>query len=162
MKLFKKAKKGFTLVELVVVIAVIAILSAVSVGAYFGIITQARNSAAEQDASQVKTSLQLIGAGTDNKVTVGDKTYTISYSNSGISFDAVPADLSAWNAFFNEAVKKATNDENALKGEATKVYYLETTLYAVDWKNKSDEGKAEKYLLTSASLPENVSTVVSA
>ena len=52
MKLFKKAKKGFTLVELVVVIAVIAILSAVSVGAYFGITESANSSAAEQGAKQ--------------------------------------------------------------------------------------------------------------
>ena len=46
MKLFKKMKKGFTLVELVVVIAVIAILSAVSVVAYTGITENARKSAA--------------------------------------------------------------------------------------------------------------------
>ena len=53
MKLFKKAKKGFTLVELVVVIAVIAILAAVSVGAYFGVTESANNSKLEQEAKQV-------------------------------------------------------------------------------------------------------------
>ena len=50
MNFFKKAKKGFTLVELVVVIAVIAILAAVSVGAYFGVTESANNSKAEQEA----------------------------------------------------------------------------------------------------------------
>ena len=60
MKLFKKAKKGFTLVELVVVIAVIAILAGVSVGAYFGITESAKNSQVEQEAKSVYTSITLI------------------------------------------------------------------------------------------------------
>ena len=58
MNFFKKAKKGFTLVELVVVIAVIAILAAVSVGAYFGVTESANNSRAEQEAKQAYTQLQ--------------------------------------------------------------------------------------------------------
>ena len=61
MKLFKKAKKGFTLVELVVVIAVIAILAAVSVGAYFGVTESAKNSQAAQEGKAVHTNIVLIG-----------------------------------------------------------------------------------------------------
>ena len=60
MKLFKKAKKGFTLVELVVVIAVIAILAGVSVGAYFGITETANRSAAEQGGKQLHTALLAV------------------------------------------------------------------------------------------------------
>ena len=61
MRIFKKkAKRGFTLVELVVVIAVIAILAAVSVGAYFGITDSANNSKLEQEAKMVHTNLQLV------------------------------------------------------------------------------------------------------
>lgn len=51
---YKKLKKGFTLVELVVVIAVIAILAAVSVGAYFGITDSANSSNATTSLKQVK------------------------------------------------------------------------------------------------------------
>ena len=58
MKLFKKAKKGFTLIELVVVIAVIAILSAVSVVAYVGITNNAKKSVAQQEADKMKTMLR--------------------------------------------------------------------------------------------------------
>lgn len=54
MKIRRKTKKGFTLVELVVVIAVIAILAAVSVGAYFGITDSANSSNATQGAKQIK------------------------------------------------------------------------------------------------------------
>ena len=60
MKIFKKMKKGFTLVELVVVIAVIAILAAVSVGAYFGITDSANASKLEQEAKQVHTAIQTV------------------------------------------------------------------------------------------------------
>ena len=54
MRLKRKLRKGFTLVELVVVIAVIAILAAVSVGAYFGVTDSANASAAEQYKKQIK------------------------------------------------------------------------------------------------------------
>lgn len=60
MKIFKKMKKGFTLVELVVVIAVIAILAAVSVGAYFGVTESANNSRLEQESKQVYTAIQTV------------------------------------------------------------------------------------------------------
>ena len=60
MKLFKKAKKGFTLVELVVVIAVIAILAAVSVGAYFGVTESAKTSQCTQEAKAIHTAMVLI------------------------------------------------------------------------------------------------------
>lgn len=47
----KSSKKGFTIVELVIVIAVIAILAAVMIPTFSGIITKARESAALQQAT---------------------------------------------------------------------------------------------------------------
>lgn len=44
-------KRGFTIVELVIVIAVIAILSAVLVPTFSGIVKKAKKSAAEQEAT---------------------------------------------------------------------------------------------------------------
>lgn len=48
-----KTSKGFTIVELLIVIVVIAILAAISIVAYSGIQNRAKNSTAEQLASQV-------------------------------------------------------------------------------------------------------------
>ena len=47
----KMNKKGFTIVELVIVIAVIAILAAVMIPTFSGIIDKANKSAAEQEAA---------------------------------------------------------------------------------------------------------------
>lgn len=57
MKINKK-KKGFTLVELIVVIAVIAVLAGVSIPAYFYITNQAKQGADEQAVTQMNTILQ--------------------------------------------------------------------------------------------------------
>ncbi len=49
-------KKGFTIVELVIVIAVIAILSAVLIPTFGGIIEKANNSARDQEAKNLFTN----------------------------------------------------------------------------------------------------------
>ena len=69
MKNTKKYKKGFTLVELIVVIAVVAILAGVSVGAYFGITESAKESRLKQEAEQLHLAIRIIGSlGNDEQV----------------------------------------------------------------------------------------------
>ena len=82
MKLFKKAKKGFTLVELVVVIAVIAILAGVSVGAYFGITDSANKSKLEQEAKTAWTTVRLASLAGESHSTLDSSGLTIN-SESG-------------------------------------------------------------------------------
>ena len=51
----KTRKKGFTIVELVIVIAVIAILAAVLIPTFSGVVTRAKKSTAESDARNAMT-----------------------------------------------------------------------------------------------------------
>ena len=83
MKLTKKAKKGFTLVELIVVIAIIAILAAVSVAGYYGFIASANQSAADQEAAQVKNVIRVAAVQGANKGAISsgnNNTATLEFS----------------------------------------------------------------------------------
>ena len=80
-------KKGFTIVELVIVIAVIAILSAVLIPTFGGIIGNANRSAAQQEAynlykDHLATSL-VDGVIDDNELTVTTDGYTITIDENG-------------------------------------------------------------------------------
>ncbi len=76
-----KNRKGFTIVELVIVIAVIAILAAVLIPTFSGVIQKANDSAALQEAtSTMKSALAMSNSGT-----LADKTLFLVGDTSGIS-----------------------------------------------------------------------------
>ena len=76
--LAKQSKKGFTLVELVVVIAILGILAAIAIPAVIGIISSANESQAKSDASSVNTACKNmyaeVVAGTVNNANPGSIT----------------------------------------------------------------------------------------
>jgi len=95
MKLFKKAKKGFTLVELIVVIAIIAVLAAVSIIGYTAFVQSAKKSNANTEGGEVKTILtSALADGTRKQVVAVNaaaptpltKFYYVQYSSVGITF----------------------------------------------------------------------------
>ena len=71
----KTNKKGFTIVELVIVIAVIAILAAVLIPTFSGVVEKANKSAAKQAARNCYTELL---AETDADITKIDTTSVVS------------------------------------------------------------------------------------
>ena len=75
-------KKGFTIVELVIVIAVIAILSAVLIPTFGGIVEKANKSAAQQEAKNAHTQYLIdTDADTSNVVIVVDGKYYFTVTN---------------------------------------------------------------------------------
>ena len=91
-------KKGFTIVELVIVIAVIAILSAVLIPTFGGVIENAQNSARDQEAKNALTSYladataEELGNGINGYIKID--TYYYIVTNSNIDLDGEDASLS--------------------------------------------------------------------
>ena len=78
----KNAKKGFTLVELLVVIAILAILATVSVVGYSAFIASANKSNAETEAHQVEGIINAsLMAGEAYEIATG---YTIEKNANGV------------------------------------------------------------------------------
>ena len=97
----KMNKKGFTIVELVIVIAVIAILAAVMIPTFGGIIKKANDSAVKQEvAAAYKEAYALAiadgvienGATTGETVTVGNFTFTFKGDLDNITGTGAVAD----------------------------------------------------------------------
>ena len=80
MNAFKKTG-GFTLVELIIVIAILAILSSVAVAGYSSYITKANTSAVNSELNNLSTAAVLanakVGGITKITVTESNKTWTI-------------------------------------------------------------------------------------
>ena len=92
----RKNQKGFTIVELLIVVVVIAILAAISIVAYTGITARANNSASMEAASSVR-SVAVTFQGTQGKYPVSKAEMVSGFAASGgSSADALaklPADI---------------------------------------------------------------------
>lgn len=108
----KLNKKGFTIVELVIVIAVIGILAAVLIPTFSGVVSKANQSAALQVAtSTMKYTLAMSDYGT-----ISEGTYFVvdGMGSNGYQFQYKNNKIEAVETAINEVNYAVSNDENAI------------------------------------------------
>lgn len=127
MKKLRKNDKGFTLVELIVVLVILALLAAILVPALLGYIDKAKKEKNYQAAQEVHTAVQALATESYGK---GDKTPTIKFEDikslAGID-DLAEVNVKWKNTVDNEKTKFQV-DEMSVKftSDSSDVYYTYT------------------------------------
>lgn len=132
MKKIKNDNKGFTLVELIVVLVILAILAAILVPALLGYIDEAKNKQLQIHAKSVYTAAQSVSSKyyaknvkpTDTSKKMGGSVDDDKY------FIASVEDLSEIKSFGGEAVIQFATDGARKEWTIATVYYRESDVIA--------------------------------
>lgn len=127
-----KAKKGFTLVELIVVIAIIAVLAAILVPTMLGYVTSSRVTSADSTAASLKDSLGNAIVETDTKgesvPRAGSFTVEPTVAGDGkvsaiVFKDASGSPVTTYNKL-GDALKDKINDDYNFTKEWVAMWYV--------------------------------------
>ena len=126
-KVGKRQTKGFTIVELLIVVVVIAILAAITIVSYNGIQARANDSAVKAELLQnsktivntsnisgtIATTAAVMGTGDPKLNYSADKYRVVTYCTNGTEF-ALAAQTKNGNTYYSRSANSAPVNDNAI------------------------------------------------
>ena len=127
MKKNNKSRKGFTIVELVIVIAVIAILAGVLIPTFSGVVTKADESAALQAARNEYTEYMVDHAkdGNDDFIVKGNSKYFVVENGTmkQTAYDTFAAAKNGFTGVTGDAPTYTVSGNEAQSGDVSVITY---------------------------------------
>ena len=139
-------KKGFTLLELLIVISIIAILAAVLIPNFIGFDTEARLASTKTNLNSLRTRLSLFRAKEGRYPKDFNELTTTTYNDMGIAkpyLDQIPGEFISSSASDNTVDN--LNAKDPLPGDGGWVYIVDKAKLVIDWDKELDNkwSKAE-------------------
>ena len=147
----RKGKKGFTVMELVIVIAIIAILAAVLIPTFAGLIQKAHESTAFMDANNLVTTLipELLDGENDTDLLIfsakGGKIYVygfrhdirrvLPYWNNGADVEMLKLDGDNFGEKVSNILETLAGDGESSGRDGKKCVNQRTDIAENDWRN---------------------------
>lgn len=138
----KSAERGFTIVELLIVIVVIGILAAITIVAYAGIQNRAKATQYNSDATNIVQVAEAINAGNDGHYPEG-VTSTGVFSSDTAGNTAAASDAKLPNNV--SLVKVTTAPTSAATGDPTQLGTAAAKKYAVKFSTTAGNGVTVYY-----------------
>jgi len=142
-------QKGFTIVELLIVVVVIAILAAITIVAYNGITNRAKESAVASMASQVYKKVAIFG-------TLNSEQYPNTLAEAGVDAATVANVQYSVNNFSSPKGFCITASQNGTSSYVAKNYSYTTTTTQVADQTSPQTGTCPGHSLTNGALTANL------
>ncbi len=142
----KFSYKGFTLLELLIVISIIAILAATLIPNFIGFDTEARLASSKTNLNSMRTRLSLFRAKEGKYPKDFNELLTTTYNDVGIEkpyLEQIPVEFISSSSGDNKIDNLSSVDP--LPGDGGWVYLVDKAKVVIDWDKELDHkwGKAE-------------------